>query len=268
MAIRNSVRLFGARIDCLTMPQAVDQLFDWIGAPIGRCRYVVTPNVDHVVLLEDNAEFRRAYSGAALVLIDGWPVQWAARLLKGVAPPRVPGSDLTPAMLAAAKAKSPLKVFLLGAAPGVATRAAGKIHRQYEAVEVVGCHSPALGFEKDAAENQRIVSLINSSNADLLIIGLGAPKQELWIERFQDQITTPVAVCVGATIDFLAGEKKRAPQWIQRLGLEWLHRMCSEPKRLVKRYSRDAVIFPRLMLKEWRSSRSSKPRTLATDQSR
>jgi N-acetylglucosaminyldiphosphoundecaprenol N-acetyl-beta-D-mannosaminyltransferase len=244
-----SINLFNTRLDCLTMLQSVDQVFTWMREQGQWCHYVVTPNVDHAVLLETHCELRSAYGDASLVLVDGWPVQWAARWLRGVIPPRVPGSDLTPAIFAAAKEKGPVKVFLLGAAPGVAQRAARKIHEKYDEVEVVGCYSPP-GFEKDARENERILMLIREARPDLLVLGLGAPKQELWVHRHQGEIAAKVALCVGATIDFLAGEKKRAPKWIQAMGLEWAHRMCSEPKRLVKRYARDAVVFPRLVLKE------------------
>jgi N-acetylglucosaminyldiphosphoundecaprenol N-acetyl-beta-D-mannosaminyltransferase len=124
-------------------------------------------------------------------------------------------------------------------------------------VDVVGCYSPPLGFENDAKENERILMLIREAAPDLLVLGLGAPKQELWMHRHRGEIAAKVALCVGATIDFLAGEKKRAPKWIQSLGLEWAHRMCSEPKRLVKRYARDAVIFPRLVLKEMWAEKSA-----------
>jgi N-acetylglucosaminyldiphosphoundecaprenol N-acetyl-beta-D-mannosaminyltransferase len=88
----------------------------------------------------------------------------------------------------------------------------------------------------------------------VVVVGLGAPKQELWVHRHRNDISAPVALCVGATIDFLAGEKKRAPKLVQRLGLEWLHRMLSEPRRLVKRYARDAWIFPQLVWREWRAT--------------
>ena len=92
---------------------------------------------------------------------------------------------------------------------------------------------------------------MNASNADLLVLGLGAPKQELWITQYASEISVKVALCVGATIDFIAGEKSRAPLWMQKIGLEWLHRMLSEPKRLAKRYIVDAIIFPQLIFKEW-----------------
>jgi N-acetylglucosaminyldiphosphoundecaprenol N-acetyl-beta-D-mannosaminyltransferase len=110
-----------------------------------------------------------------------------------------------------------------------------------------------LGFERDDAENAKILNLIEAAAPDVLVVGLGAPKQELWVHSHRQQIAAPVALCVGATIDFLAGEKRRAPRWMQRTGLEWLHRCASEPRRLAKRYARDAVIFPKLVWRQWRS---------------
>ena len=107
-------------------------------------------------------------------------------------------------------------------------------------------------FEKDYEENQRILQLIEQAEPDLLVVGLGAPKQELWVHAHRDRLHAKVALCVGATIDFLAGEKARAPRWMRRMRLEWLHRLLSEPRRLAKRYARDAWVFPQLVWGEWR----------------
>ncbi len=252
--------LFGMQIDALRMPEVIRQLRNWVQDPHPQCRYVVTPNVDHAVMFQDHAGLRRAYSDASLVLIDGFPLLAAARLLGRDIPERVPGSDLVPALFESTNsidpagnkpAAAPLRVFLLGAAPGVADRAAANIHRRWPGVSVVGTHSPPLGFEKVPAENEKILQLIAASKPDMLIVGLGAPKQELWVHAHRPQIAVPVALCVGATIDFLAGEKRRAPVWMRRVGLEWVHRLASEPRRLTKRYLWDAWIFPRLMWQEW-----------------
>ena len=150
----------------------------------------------------------------------------------------------------------PLTVFLLGAGPGVAERAAEVIHQRWSGVKVVGTLSPPMGFEHDEDENARILAAVAACQPDVVLIGLGAPKQELWISRFADRLESKAALCIGATIDFLAGEKARAPRLLQILGLEWVHRMATEPKRLVKRYARDAWIFPRLVLREWWTQRS------------
>ncbi len=253
---RRTVRLFGMNVDALTMAETVAMLRSWIAAPRGSlCRFVVTPNVDHAVMFQSNEQLRAAYADAALVLADGAPVVAASRLLRRPVPERVPGSDLAPALfkhVSAAERQSPLKVFLLGAAPGVADRAAANIEFRWPGVEVVGTLSPPLGFERDAAENERILAAIAAAAPDVLLVGLGAPKQELWVHVHADRLHAKVALCIGATIDFLAGEKRRAPRWMRRAGLEWLHRLSTEPRRLAKRYLRDAWIFPQLVWRDWR----------------
>ena len=155
-------------------------------------------------------------------------------------------------MFDAANATSPWRVFLLGGAPGVAQRAAANIAARWPAVTVVGTASPPKGFEHDAAQNAALLARIAMACPDVVLIGLGAPKQELWIWQHRRAIAAPVALCIGATIDFLAGERSRAPRWMRRAGLEWLYRIGSEPRRLGRRYARDAWIFPRLVWKEWR----------------
>ena len=249
----NKIQLFGVSIDAVRMPDATARVFDWIESRDGDCHYVVTPNVDHTVMLQEQPQLREVYQHAGMVLADGFPVVLAARLLRKALPGRVAGSDLVPALCEQAKqSQTPLRLFLLGAMPGVAQRAKENIERRWPAVEVTGLYSPPLGFEKDDAENAKILKMIAEAQADVLVVGLGAPKQEYWVHAHRDVIESPVALCVGATIDFLAGEKKRAPYWMQKSGLEWLHRMCSEPKRLARRYARDAWIFPRLVWREWK----------------
>ncbi|UUO08000.1 WecB/TagA/CpsF family glycosyltransferase [Blastopirellula sp. J2-11] len=245
------VKLFGVEIDALRMTEAVRQIWRQIDSPNATTEYVVTPNVDHAVLLQGNPQLQAAYEHARWVLADGWPVVWASRLLRQPLPERVTGSDLVPAMFSAATETKPLSVFLLGAAAGVGQRAAENIEQRWPNVTVSGVYSPPLGFEYDEAENDRIIEMINAATPQLLIIGLGAPKQELWIARHRGRLQTKAAICAGATIDFLAGEKQRAPRWMQQSGLEWLHRMLVDPRRLVKRYVRDAVVFPTLVWREW-----------------
>jgi N-acetylglucosaminyldiphosphoundecaprenol N-acetyl-beta-D-mannosaminyltransferase len=257
-------RLFGFEVDALRMHEAVAQVLQWVELRDGVCRFVVTPNADHAVVYQENEKLRQAYSAASLILVDGMPLLLAAKLLRRGVPERVPGSDLVPALFAAASAETnrsgirknsdprPLRVFLLGAAPGVAERAAERIQAAWSGVSVVGCYSPPLGFEKDPAENDAILARIAAANCDLLVVGLGAPKQELWVAANRERIAAPVALCVGATIDFLAGEKARAPVWMRRVGIEWMHRLASEPRRLARRYLRDAVQLPRLMWREIR----------------
>lgn len=236
------------------MREAVERLSGWVRAAARPCRYVVTPNVDHAVMYQSNAALRAAYADAALVLADGMPVVWASRLLRRPLPERVTGSDLVPALFAGATPDRPLRVYLLGAMPGVADRAARHIAERWPGVVVVGTYSPPLGFERDAQENARILRRIADAKPDALIVGFGAPKQELWVHAQRERIDASVVLCVGATIDFLAGEKRRAPVWMRRAGVEWLHRCLTEPRRLARRYLKDAVVFPRLLWHEWRNS--------------
>ena len=254
-----TVHLFGMTIARLRLAEAFDLVVDWALTGDQTCRYVVTPNVDHAVMFQHDEQLRAAYDEASLVVADGAPLIAASKLLGKDLPERVAGSDLAPGLLAAAdlaasEGARPLRLFLLGAGPGVADRAAEKIRAKWPSIEVVGVFCPPLGFEHDQAENEQILATVNDAQPDVLLIGLGAPKQELWIHRFHKQLETRVALCAGATIDFLAEEKRRSPRWMQRLGLEWVHRLASEPRRLAGRYARDAWVFPRLVLAEWRRS--------------
>jgi N-acetylglucosaminyldiphosphoundecaprenol N-acetyl-beta-D-mannosaminyltransferase len=234
------------------MKQAVATVLDWCAdEQTTRCRNIVTPNVDHIIMLQKQPDLRAAYEAATLVLADGAPLVFASRWLKKDIPERVAGSDIVNELFASAR--EPLRVFLLGAGPGVADIAAEKIRLKWPTVNVVGTYSPPFGFEKVDAENNRILSAIAEARPHLLIVGFGAPKQELWVHRFQDQLQARVAICAGATIDFIAEHRRRSPVWMSRAGLEWLHRLAIEPRRLFRRYARDAVMFPPLLWREWRN---------------
>ena len=248
------IRLFGFELDPVDMNQAVARIYSWIAEGKKDCRFVVTPNVDHSVIYQEHAGLRQAYANASLVLADGAPVVAAARLLGRPLPCRVAGSDLAPAIFEAAEHRGGLRVYLLGAGPGVAERAASKISQRWPTVQVVGTYSPPLGFERDARENEFILSQIAAAQPDILMVGLGAPKQELWVNAHRARIEASAALCIGAAIDFLAGEKRRAPRWMRRTGLECVHRVASEPRRLLKRYARGAWVFPRLVGREWLSA--------------
>lgn len=246
----SKTQLFGIDIDVLDMKGAVGRLREWVESETGSCRYVVTPNVDHAVLYQENAPLRNAYEGADMVLADGHPIVWTSMITGKRLPERVAGSELVPKLFDDFNGNGKLKVFLLGAAEGVGAKAAENMKRTWPNVETVGVYSPPMGFEKSDEQSEIILEKLKEAKADVVIIGLGAPKQEIWVSKYADRIPASAALCVGATIDFLAGEKKRAPVWMQRSGIEWLHRMCSEPKRLVKRYARDAWIFPQLVLRQ------------------
>ncbi|MCO8120686.1 WecB/TagA/CpsF family glycosyltransferase [Stieleria sp. TO1_6] len=243
------------------MPQAVSRILGWVYDSNACCRIVVTPNVDHVVQLHLRPELKEIYRAADMTLADGWPLVSMSRLFGRPLPERVAGSDLLPELCqACAVSGSPLRLFLLGGMPGVAERAKVAIESKWTNVSVVGHCSPPLGFEGDAAINRSICDQINDAQADLLIVGLGFPKQELWMAAHRSELKVPVALGLGATIDFLAGEQVRAPRWMQRSKLEWLHRLASNPRRLVARYATDAIYFPWICWGQWRDlKRESSP---------
>ncbi|HEV8548738.1 MAG TPA: WecB/TagA/CpsF family glycosyltransferase [Polyangiaceae bacterium] len=247
----STVPLFGMNIHAVKVEEAHALVHAWAAGPPGPLRYVVTPNVQHTMVFQEHPAFREAYAAASLVIADGWPLVASSRLLGTPLPERVTGSDLLPALCERARADRPLSVFLLGAKPGVGQTAAAKIEARWPHARVVGTRSPPLGFESDARENESILAHIAETSPDVLVVGLGAPKQELWTYRFRAEIRAKVALCLGGTIDFLAGATRRAPTWAQRAHLEWLHRALSEPRRLGRRYAEDAVSFPALVARTW-----------------
>lgn len=243
--------IFGIKIDRVTMDQAIDRLKSWIDQQERTCRYVVTPNLDHAVQLQTNAALREAYRTASLVVADGWPLVTASRIFRDPLPERVAGSDLVPTLFRTLnESKNGGTVYLLGAAPGVAEHAAKKIEQHWPRVKVVGTHSPPFGFDKNPAQSQDAIERINLCSPDVLVVGLGAPKQELWLKQYQSQLSAGVAIAAGGTIDFLAGRQTRAPRWVQKLRMEWSHRLLTNPGRLTGRYARNAWHLPRLLLQE------------------
>ena len=254
---RDKTLTLGVLVDALTMEGAVAEVIGFLQQPEATAapgRIVVTPNLDHAVQLRENADLRAVYADAALVLADGMPLVWASRLGARPLPQRVTGSDLTPGVLSAAPAGT--RVYLLGGSEEANLAAANNVQSRYPNLVVVGRLSPPRGFERDAEWSTRIVSAITGSHAQIVILGLGAPKQELWAHQHAQRLPGTVLLCVGATIDFLAGTVKRAPRFMQVLGLEWIFRMLGDPVRLVRRYARDAWHLPGLIWYDLRARRS------------
>lgn len=247
--------LFGIDIDALEMHEAVSSISNVMNSDVYQCQYLVTPNTDHIVMLQSNLALQAAYRHSFMCVADGWPVVLASKILRKPLPRTLPGSDLVPALLASLDRTSnqnkKYRIFLFGAGEGVADRAGREIERKWgENVEIVGALSPEFGFDKDVQSSYNYTKLISEQLPDLLVLGLGAPKQEVWAYNNRLQLKAKVALCVGATIDFIAGEKKRAPLYIQKLGLEWAYRIYQEPRRLAKRYLNDALVFPIVLAKE------------------
>ncbi len=242
------VHLFGFSFDNVTPAQAAERVIE-LSASGNSGHYVVTPNLDHALILHRRPELQPVYSGASLVLADGQPIVWASRWFGRSLVGRVAGSDLVPEVFRRLRRET--RVFLLGAGPGVAERAGERIEQEFPKVRVVGVNSPPFGFEKRPDQNESVVREVAKAQPEILVVGLGAPKQEIWSYHERNRLNSGVILCAGATIDFLAGERARAPQWYQKYGLEWLYRTFEEPKRLAPRYAADAALFPRLIIKQW-----------------
>ena len=254
--IQDRVSVFGIDIDRVTLVSAAARLTDWVESEDRTCRYVVTPNLDHVLLYKENPALRQAYAQASMVVADGWPLVTASRMFRKPLPERVAGSDLVPGLFSEIQRRGNTRsVFLLGAAPGVGCAAADVIRGRWSNIDVIGTYSPPLGFHNDSSETSKISSLINEKSPDVLIVGFGAPKQELWLQRFHNQLNVKVALAGGATIDFLAGRQTRAPEWVRKMRLEWSHRLLTNPRRLAARYARNALSLPRLIMQEHAAGR-------------
>ncbi len=227
------IKFMNTEIDNLTMQEALKEIDKLIKER--KCAYVVTPNVDHIVQLETNKELQAVYANASLILTDGKPLLWIAKWYGTPIKEKISGSDLFP-LLCKMAAEKEYTMFFLGAAEGVAARAAENLMKRYKGLQIVGTYSPPYGFEKDQIEMNKIKTMIRNSNPHILIVGLGCPKQEKFIYYNRKELGVPISLGLGASFDFEAGNIKRAPKWMADHGLEWLFRITQDPKRMAKRY--------------------------------
>lgn len=205
---------------------------------------LITPNVDHLVKLQTDKDFYDVYQKAEWVVCDSKILYLMSKLLKEPLPEAIPGSSFFTAFYEYHKDDSKCKIFLLGAAEGIADKAMKRINEKLGRNIVVGAHSPSYGFEKKEKECEELINIVNNSEANVVLVGVGAPKQEKWIMKYKDRMpNVDIWMALGATIDFEAGTLKRAPLIWQKYGMEWLYRCIKEPKRLFKRYFVDDMKF-------------------------
>lgn len=227
------IKFMNTCIDNLTMSETLNEIDKLIQKKI--CSYVITPNVDHIVRLEKDEELQKVYKNASLILTDGKPLIWISKWYKTPIKEKISGSDLFPRVCQLAANKN-YTMYLLGAAEGVADIAARNLMKKYPGLNIVGTYSPPFGFEKNEQEMNKIKAQIQDVHPDILIVGLGCPKQEKFMYYHCKELGVPISFGLGASIDFEAGNIKRAPKWMSNHGLEWLYRFSKEPKRLFKRY--------------------------------
>jgi N-acetylglucosaminyldiphosphoundecaprenol N-acetyl-beta-D-mannosaminyltransferase len=256
-SLGRSVRVAGLDFDALSEQQVVARIVGDLAD--GRGGWVVTPNIDICRRLRHDPAARELVSGASLVVADGMPLVWASRLRGDPLPERVAGASLI-FTLSAAAAASGKSVYLLGGEPGVPRRAADALIRRYRSLLVAGTCAPPFGFDRRPGEIEAIAAKLAQAKPDIVFVGLGFPKQERLIAALAPGLPAAWFIGCGAAIPFAAGTLPRAPHWMQPLGLEWVHRLISEPRRLFRRYLVDDLPFAlRLLVVSGLAPRRDRP---------
>lgn len=247
------VRFGTLLVDAVRFDEALGRIEALVDAKAGGV--VFTPNVDHVVVAEREPRLRAAYARCELSLADGQPLVWTSGLVGLRLPEKVSGSDVLHPIFGLALRRK-YRLYLLGAAPGVAEEAARKL-KETTGLEVCGIDCPRIGLKPEADEAE-VVARIRAAQPDLLLVFLGAPKAEVFLDRIRDGLGPVVSVSLGASLDFYVGRVRRAPRWMQRTGLEWLYRLWQEPRRLAKRYLVDDVRFLAILARTMRLPRAER----------
>jgi N-acetylglucosaminyldiphosphoundecaprenol N-acetyl-beta-D-mannosaminyltransferase len=242
-------------MDSLTFAGALEAIEDLVESGAGGA--VFTPNVDHVVRAESDAAFRAAYARASLSLVDGQPLLWATRLLGAPLPEKISGADLVEPLMELAGRRG-WKVFLIGGSNGSARTAAERF-RQRHRVTIAGFEDGQIRAERTAADDA-LLARIADARPQLVLVALGAPKQELWIDARRERLAPAVLLGVGAALDFVSGAVRRAPPIVRRVGLEWFYRLLQEPRRLARRYLWNDSRFLAILIRTWRSSPQTRRR--------
>jgi N-acetylglucosaminyldiphosphoundecaprenol N-acetyl-beta-D-mannosaminyltransferase len=238
--------VWGLPFHALTMSGTLEAIDRWIAKRIPG--YAITANLNYAMLCDHDPKLTEFTRKAALVLCDGMPIYWRSCWNRCRLPERVAGSDLI-YRLSQRCAERGYRIYFYGAAEGIAQRTAEKLCELYPALQVAGWQSPPFGNVTED-QVQRSLDHIRDSQPDLLLVALGQPKGEFWIQQHYQSLNVPLSMQVGASFDFVAGVWRRAPKLFQRTGLEWLHRACSDPIRLVPRYFKNFVFLIQALRKD------------------
>ncbi len=231
-----TVEVMGLNLARVTPSQVLDCLADLIGWK--KPAYFITANVNYAMLTARHPRLRQVNDRAAFILADGMPLVWGSKIKGKPLPGRVTGADLTPAICAMA-AERGYSVYILGAEPAAAEGAMNRLQSQYPGLKIVGTDSPELAA-LSPTEHDQMLARIRAARPQLVFVAFGQPKGDLWIADHYEKIGPAVCVQVGASIDFAAGRVRRAPRWMQSVGLEWAYRLYQEPVRLGSRYAANA----------------------------
>ncbi len=236
-------------INNISMTEALQLVEEMV--TLEKKSYIVAANVDVIVKIENDEYLKKIVDNADIVVADGKPLLWISKWHGQPLRAKISGSDLVP-LLCEMSDKKGYKIFLIGGKEGVAEQAKDRLEDKFPNIQIVGTYAPAFGFEKDERELNKINSMISDAKPDILIACFGCPKQEKWIYENITKYDAKVSICAGATIDFLAGNIKRAPKWMREIGLEWFYRFLQEPKRMFRRYFVDDVMILKLLFKYWK----------------
>ena len=239
------ITLAGVQFDRLTEDEVVARVLEALANGDGG--QIVTPNVDILHRVVRDADSQEHVRASSLVVADGKPLVWASRLAGNPLPARVAGADLIWS-LSAAMADAGRSVHLLGGEPGTATRAAEVLRDRLPALKIAGCLSPSVGFDSREDEYAAVCDEVVGAAPDVVFVGFGFPKQERVIARLRHRLSQTWFLGCGAAIGFVAGVHSRAPGWMQSSGLEWIHRLALEPRRLMRRYLVDDAPFAARLL--------------------
>ena len=230
----------GLPVDALTHDEALARVAELTQTP--EPSHVLFLNVDVMVKADRNPALKTAIAHSDISLMDGKPPLKVACKHGIPLPEKVSGSDFVPAVCSMAEQEG-FSIFILGGKEGVPEAARYNLHAKHPELNIVGTYSPKFGFENDSNELAKINTILIEAKPDILLVCLSCPKQEIFFENNKDVYKAPVSISCGATVDFLAGNVQRAPEWVSRAGLEWLYRFAREPKRLFKRYFIDSWHF-------------------------
>ncbi len=234
--------ILGIPVSLLDMPHAVDTVLQWVLE--GSARYVCLRDVHGIMCAQEDTELRQIHERAGMVTPDGMPLVWICNWRGHRHVQRVCGADLV-AALAEKSAAIGLRHYFYGGKPGVSERMAAKLVARYPGFVVAGTSTPPFS-PMTAEEDEAVIQKIVETRPHIVWVGLGTPKQEFWMRDHVGRIPNAILLGVGAAFDFYAGDVKRAPRWMQNSGLEWLHRLASEPRRLWRRY---LILAPKFVFK-------------------
>ena len=250
---RTSVDILGVRVDALSRDEALRHV-EWALLD-RRCHVLHLCNAHNVLLAAKDPGYRATMNAGDLNLPDGMGVVVAGRLLGASVPGRLPGADLLAAVCDWGIDRS-LRHFFYGGTRGSLAAIVDALHTTYPGLKVAGSYAPPFRPLTDE-EADEVCRLINGSGAQIVWVGIGTPGQDQWMEAFRHRLDASVVVGVGAVFDFLSGSRRRAPRWMQQAGLEWLHRLASEPRRLWRRYLLGTPQFVARVLASWARHRCS-----------